>query len=73
MNRMKETRGEMKKTIKITKGKDAFLDITPLADYCRQRGFRVIQEVVTIQMPEGRELEDLSEHLKTGRLRVVKP
>lgn len=61
----------MKNTLQITKGRDPYLDMTALSDYCRQRGWEIITETVTIRMPEGKEREDLQHDLKTGKIRVV--
>ncbi len=60
-----------KNTLQITKSRDPYPDITALSDFCRQRGWKVIKEVVTISIPEGRELEDLRKYLKAGKIRVV--
>jgi len=34
------------KVIRITKGQDPYLEITPLVDYCLQKGWKVIREYV---------------------------
>ncbi len=61
----------MKKTIKITKGKDEFIEITALAEYCRQRGYSIIEETVTIKMPTGKELLQLKRDVKTGKIKII--
>lgn len=60
-----------KEVMQITKGRDPYLDMTPLAEYCLEHGWRPIKEVVTIAMPEGREMEDLQKHLRAGKILVV--
>ncbi len=59
-----------KQAIQLIKGRDAYLTMTALSDYARQRGWKVIREVVTISMPEGKELEQLLKDLKSGKIRV---
>lgn len=44
-----------KPTAILKKGKDAYLDITSLAEYCREQGYKVIEETVTIELPTGKD------------------
>ena len=61
------------KVIRITKGKDPYLEITPLADYCLQRGWRVIREYVDIAVPTGNEMKQFLEDMKEGKIVVMNP
>ncbi len=61
------------KVIQITKGRDSYLDITPLSDYCGKRGWRIVKEIVTIEIPKGRSLKQLLKEITEGKIRVVEP
>ncbi len=61
------------RTIRVTKGRDAYLKMTPLADYCRQKGWEIVREYVDIRMPEGAELEELRKDVREGRIEVIDP
>lgn len=60
-----------KKNIRIQKGHDPFLEVTPIAEYAKQRGWRVLNEVVTIAMPKGKELEQFQQDIEWGKIVVV--
>lgn len=60
-----------KETMQITKGRDPYLDMTALSDYCRQKGWRPIKEIVTIMVPEGKELIELQKDIESGKILVV--
>lgn len=60
-----------KKTMQITKGRDPYLDMTALSDYCREKGYKVVKEIVTIRMPEGKELAELLKDIEAGKILVV--
>jgi len=57
-----------KPTVKIFKGKEAYLDITALAAYCREQGYRVIEETVTIELPTGKEYLRFRKDVETGKI-----
>lgn len=59
------------KTIRLSKGKDSYLQITPLSEYCRERGWRVLMEYVHIALPTGKELRQLIRDMKDGKIKVV--
>ena len=59
------------KTTTIQKGHDPYIAITALSEYCRQRGWRVVSEVVTIVMPTGRELQQFRQDVAQGKILVV--
>ena len=61
-----------KPTVTIVKGKDDYLEITPLAEYCRQRGLKVILEAVTIEMPTGKELLRFNRDVRDGKIIIIK-
>lgn len=61
--------GDMK-TIKITKGQDPYLEVTALSEYCRQRGWRVVNETVEIILPTGKELEQFRLDVRDGKIVV---
>jgi hypothetical protein len=60
-----------RKAIRITKGQDAYLEVTPLADYCRQRGWKVIREYVDIAVPTGNEMREFLKDMKEGKIVVM--
>jgi phage-related protein len=61
----------MKPTVKITKGKDGYIEITALSEYCRQRGWRIIEETVTIEMPKGKELLQFKRDVQEGKVIII--
>ena len=61
----------MKKTIRIQKGQDYFLEVTSLAEYSQQSGWMVISETVEIVLPTGKELEQLNKDLNDGKIVVL--
>lgn len=60
-----------KKIIRITKGNDPYLEVTPLAGYCLERGWRVVREYVDIVLPSSRELERFKRDVKNGKIIVL--
>jgi hypothetical protein len=60
-----------RKVIRITKGKDPDLQVTPLADYCRQKGWKVIREYVDISIPTGNEMKQFLEDMKERKIIVI--
>ena len=61
------------KVIRITKGQYPYLEVTPLADYCGQKGWKVIREYVDIAVPTGNEMKQFLEDMKKGRIVVMNP
>jgi hypothetical protein len=61
----------MKPTVKITKGKDSYIEITALSEYCRQKGWAVEQECVTIVMPTGSELRQFNKEVSAGKIKII--
>ena len=61
----------IKKSVKITKGKDRYIEITALSEYCRHRGWRIIEESVIIEMPTGKELLELKKDLRAGTIKII--
>jgi hypothetical protein len=59
------------KMIRITKGKDPYLHVTPLADYCLQKGWKVIRECVDIAIPTGDEMKQFLDDMKEGKIVVM--
>lgn len=59
------------KTINITRGQDPYLEITALSEYAKQRGWRVVNEVVEIVLPKGKELEQFSQDVQQSKIVVV--
>ncbi len=60
-----------KKTIRIQKGRDPYIKITALSEYARQRGWKVVNEVVTLVLPRGRELEQFNQDIQDGKIVIV--
>ena len=62
----------MKATVKIAKGKDTFIQMTALSEYCRQKGWVIIEERVTIEMPTGKELRQFNKDVRAGKIKIIK-
>lgn len=45
--------------------------VTTLADYCHQRGWKVLKEYVDIAAPTGKELKQFLEYMRHGKIIVV--
>ena len=60
-----------RKVIQITKGQDPYLQVTPLTDYCRQKGWKVIKEYVDISIPIGKEMREFLKDMKEGKIIVI--
>lgn len=60
-----------RKTIRITKGRDPYLMVTTLADYCGQKGWKVLKEYVDIVIPTGKEMRQLLEDMRNRKVIVV--
>lgn len=60
-----------RRAIRITKGKAPYLQITALADYCQQKGWKVIKEYVDIAVPTGDEMRELLKDMKEGKIVVM--
>ena len=58
--------------LKIAKGTDAYIQMTALAEYCRQRGWAIIEETVTIEMPTGKELKQFKQDVRDGKIKIIK-
>ena len=58
--------------VAIVKGIDRYLEMTPLAEYCRQRGWVVLQEYVVIEKPTGKELSKFRRDVKDGKIVIIK-
>jgi hypothetical protein len=65
---------DMKKNkIAIAKCIDGYLDLTSLAEYCREQGFVVAQEYVIIEKPTGRKEKLIfQQNVRAGKIIVVK-
>jgi hypothetical protein len=61
----------VRKVIRITKGQDEYLQVTPLADYCRQKGWKVIREYVDIAVPTGNEMRAFLKHMRERKIIVI--
>ena len=61
----------MKPIVKITKGKDSYIEMTALAEYCRQKGYKIIEESVTIEMPKGKELVRFNKDVRDGKIKII--
>lgn len=59
------------KVIRITKGRDTYLQVTPLSEYAKQKGWQVLKEYVDISIPTGKEMKQLLEDMKRGKIIVV--
>ena len=57
--------------VAIAKGIDGYLEMTPLAEYCRERGWVIVEESVTIKMPTGKELLHLQRDVKNGKIKII--
>jgi len=62
----------MKATVKIAKGTDAFIQMTALSEHCRQKGWVIIEERVTIEMPTGKELRQFNKDIRDGKIIIIK-
>ena len=60
-----------KPTVTIVKGKDSYIEMTPLAEYCLQQGFVIVREEVNIEMPKGKELLRFNRDVKDGKIKIV--
>ena len=60
-----------RKVIRIIKGRDPYLMVTTLADYCHQRGWEVLKEYVDIAVPTGNELREFLEHMRDRKITVM--
>lgn len=64
---------DMKKnTIAIAKGIDGYLEMTPLAAYCHERGLKVLQEYVIIEKPRGSALKRFNKDVKENKIVVIR-
>jgi len=61
----------MKSIVKIIKGTDDYIQMTALSEICRQKGWVIIEERVTIEMPTGKELRQFNKDVRDGKIRVV--
>ncbi len=60
-----------KKIVRITKGKDSFLKVTPLSEYCLQRGWKIVKEYVEIVPPRNKELKEFEKDVREGKIVVL--
>lgn len=60
-----------KKVIRITKGRDPYLQVTALSEYARQQGWKVIKEYVDIAVPTENEMKQLLKDMQDGKIIVV--
>ena len=59
-----------KEQVRIIKGKeDSYVEA--LSEFCRQRGYRIIEESVIIEMPSGRELLQFKRDVRAGKIKIV--
>lgn len=57
--------------ITIVKGDDPYIAVTALSQYCRERGWRILSESVTIEIPtEGKALLQFKRDVKSGKVRI---
>ncbi len=61
-----------KKRVAIVKGIDGYIEMTPLAEYCRERGWVILEEYIIIEMPTGKELLKFKRDVKDGKIVVLK-
>ena len=59
------------KQVRIIKGKDSLIEMTALSEFCRQRGYRIILEAVTIEMPTGKELKRFNKDVSDGKIKTI--
>jgi len=58
-------------SITIVKGDDPYIAVTALSQYCRERGWRILSESVTIDIPiEGKALAQFKGDVKSGKVRI---
>lgn len=60
-----------RKTITIQKGQDPYVEMTALSEYCKQKGWRIVNETVEIAMPKGKELEQFQQDVEQGKIVLV--
>lgn len=60
-----------KKIIRIIKGNDPYLEVTPLAAYCLERGWKVVGEYVDIIRPQEGELKQFEQDVRDGKIVVL--
>lgn len=60
-----------RRAIRITKGKAPYLQITALADYCQQKGWKVIREYVDIAVPTGNEMREFLKDIRQGKIKAI--
>ncbi len=60
--------------IAITKGiqRDEYLDVTTLAEYCRERGWVIAQEFVIIEKPKGSASKRFNNDVKENKIIVIR-
>jgi len=60
--------------IAITKGirSDEYLDITTLAEYCRERGWIIAQEFVIIEKLQGSALKRFNKDVKENKIIIIR-
>lgn len=57
-------------TVKLIKGTDDYLRITPLVSFCNERGYKIIEETVVIAMPKGKELMRFNDDVRKGKVNI---
>ena len=60
-----------RRAIRITKGQNPYIEVTALADYCQQKGWKVIKEYVDIAVPTGDEMREFLEDMKERKIIVI--
>ena len=61
-----------KNSIAIAKGLDDYLEMTPLAQYCHERGWVILQEYVIVEKPKGSALKRFNKDVKESKIIVIK-
>jgi hypothetical protein len=61
-----------KNRIAIAKGIDRYLEMTPLAAYCQERGLKVLQEYVIIEKPKGSALKRFNKDVKEKKIIIIR-
>lgn len=59
--------------IAIAKGiqRDEYLDVTTLAEYCRERGWVIAREFVIIEKPKGSTLTRFNKDVKESKIIII--
>jgi len=61
-----------RRIIQIATGQNAdSIEHSPLADYSRKKGWKIVREYLDIVLPEGKELKQLERDLEAGIIEIV--